>query len=189
MSRTFHLLVIILVCLTVSAAALAQETQDERLVREVLERELKGALEGKPEQVKSCYAPGFVGYTAMTAPRINRLHTQGIVHYADPEDWEVGITTPEELDEYAEASKGYPERRAKSDVEHDNEVVSVRVKGDFAIGVTRHWSRWQDKTTNENVMGESRTVWMLKKLKGEWKIFTYVGQVSWGQLRYKSTPQ
>ena len=180
MSRKIFIIVIVTLCLVVSATAWTQETSDEKAVREVIEKELKGALEGKPEQVRSCYADGFVGYSAIRSGiPMNRYHLRDNTYTVDPEDWTIGITKPEELDEYAEGFKpGAAERRKKLGITHDNEVASIKVKDDCALGVTRHWGSWKENKTNDTIDWEMRTVWMLKKIKGEWKITNYIGAIS-----------
>jgi len=191
MFRTVCISAIIIVCIAFSAVAWAQESQDEKLVKGVVEKELKGALEGKPEQMKSCYTPDFVGFSArnMDIVRMHNIHQDGAMQYFDPEDWSVSISTPKELNDYAEGFRNYPERIAKSSVKRGNEVASVKVKDNFAIAVTRHWGTWLDKTTNENVRFEMRTVWMLKKTGGEWKIFSNIGGVALGMTATKAFPE
>jgi hypothetical protein len=181
----------IILCIASSTVVYAQETQDEKLVRGVIEKELKGALAGNPEQVKSCYAPDFVGFGAWNEDDycMHKLHKDGETIYPDPEDWVVSISTPKELDAYAEYFRNYPEKIAKSAVKRGNGVASVKVKDNFAIAVTRHWGTWLDKTTNENVRFESRSVWMLKKTSGEWKIFSNIGAVGLGIITTKAFPQ
>lgn len=191
MYRKVFIIIFVIFCLAISATAWAQETRDERAVREVIEKELKGALEGKPEQMKSCYAPDFIGFNAWNRGDVcmHKIHSDGDIQYIDPEDWKVSISTPEELNDYAENFRGYPERIKKSAVTRGNEVVSANVKNDCAIAVTRHWGSWLDKTTNENVKFEGRSVWMLKKVKGEWKIFSNIGQIAVGVIATKAFPQ
>jgi len=185
-----------LFCLTLSLAALvtisayAQETADEKAVREVIERELKGALAGDPEQVKSCYSSDFIGFGGWNSGDVcmYKLHSDGEIIYIDPEDWRVSISTPAELDKYAEAFRGNAERVQQSGLKRGNEVVSVHVKNGCAVGVTRHWGSWLDKSTNENVMFEARSVWMLKKEQGTWKIFSNIGQMALGMMTIKALP-
>ncbi|MDP2982732.1 MAG: nuclear transport factor 2 family protein [Candidatus Latescibacter sp.] len=191
MFRTVCISVFIILCIAFSAVVYAQETQDQKAVRSVIEKELKGALEGKPDQMKSCYTPDFVGFSAYNSGDVcmHKIHLDGVTQYFDPEDWVVSISTPKELDTYAEYFRNYPEKLAKSAIKRGNEVATVKVKDNFAIAVTRHWGTWLDKTTNENVRFEGRSVWMLKKTGGEWKIFSNIGQVSLGIITTKAFPE
>ena len=111
------------------------------------------------------------------------------MEYIDPEDWRVSISTPGELNQYAENFKGTPERIKKSALTRGNEVASVDVKGNSAIAVTRHWGTWLDKTTNEDVRFEARSVWLLRNEGGKWKIFSNIGQVAIGMVTTKALPQ
>jgi hypothetical protein len=174
-----------------SSASLSQENQDQKAVRSVIEKELKGALTGNPEQMKSCYATDFVGFSAYNGGdvRMHKILGDGDTKYTDPEDWVVSISTPKELNDYAEYFRNYPDKLSKSSVKRGNEVASVKVKDNFAIAVTRHWGTWLDKTTNENVRFEGRSVWMLKKTGGDWKIFSNIGQVSLGIMATKAFPE
>lgn len=186
----FMLYPILIFALFSTSVVNAQETADEKAVREVIERELKGALAGNSEQMKSCYSSDFIGFSAWNQGDVcmHKLHSDGEIDYIDPEDWRVSISTPAELDEYVEAFRDYPARMAKSELKRGNEVVSVRVKNGSAVGVTRHWGTWLDKTTNENVKFEARSVWMLKKEQGTWKIFSNIGQVAVGMMTTKALP-
>ena len=96
---------------------------------------------------------------------------------------------PEEVDKYAELAKpGAAERDKRLGVTNDNEVVSIKVKDDCALGVTRHLSKWKDDTTNENISSEFRSVWMLKKIQGEWKITNFISAISYSFLTIKARP-
>ncbi|MBN1293730.1 MAG: nuclear transport factor 2 family protein [Candidatus Latescibacteria bacterium] len=190
MIRNVLIISLLTVCFA-SMSVFAQETSDEKAVRAVIESELKGALEGKPEQMKACYSSDFIGFSGWNRGNftMHKLHNDGEVYYYDPEDWQVTITTSRELDEYAENFRDYPERIKKSAMTRGNEVVSVNVKNNGAIAVTRHWGTWYDKTTNENVRFEGRSVWMLRKESGEWKIFSNIGHVAIGMMATKALPQ
>ena len=185
------IILLIIAVYVISLSVCAQETNDEKVVRKIIESELKGALEGKPEQVKACYSSDFIGFSAWNRGDVsmNRLHLDGVTQYIDPEDWRVSITTPKELNDYAENFKGNPERIAKSKITRGNEVVSVNVKNTGAIGVTRHWGTWLDEKTNENVRWEARSVWLLRKEGGKWKVFSNIGQVAIGMVTTKALPQ
>lgn len=189
MFKKISISIAIISLLLVSAVCFAQMTPEENRVKAVLEKELKGALEGNVEQVKSCYAEGFMGVMAWSPGiTLNRLHSSGTNYYPDPEDWIIVISNAAELDKYAEAFRGAPERIKKMKVERGNGVVSVKVKDDCALAVTRHWGSWLETKTNENVNVEMRSVWMLKKIKGEWKIASFVGHVSRSVLVSKAYP-
>jgi hypothetical protein len=191
MFRTICISFILILFIALSSILYAQETRDQKAVRSIIEKELKGALSGNPEQMKSCYTSDFVGFSAYNGGNISMHKTlsNGDTKYFDPEDWVVSISTPKELNDYAEYFRNYPEKISKSSVKRGNEVVSVKVKDNFAIVVTRHWGTWPDKTTNENVRFEGRSVWILKKTGGEWKIFSNIGHVSLGITATKAFPE
>jgi len=188
-------LLVILLIVAVSGTATAQVSRDEQAVRELLNRELKGALTGNVEQIKSAYAPDYVGYTAWTdSLSVSQLITDGNTVVVYPEDWTIFVSSPQELNTYAENFRGVTERNAKylekyPRAVHSNEIRKVTVKGDHAIAVTKHWTTVPNPARQEKIRWEGRTVWMIDKIQGEWKISRAINSVVRAQMVETTYPQ
>ena len=124
----------------------------------------------------SCYAPGFVGYETVSE---------------DPEDWIIWIVGLDSLrTQYAESFRDVPAWLAKHpDVTIFSEVRHINVQGNQAIAVTKHFSITPDSTARETIQNEHRSVWTLSKLKGEWKITSWIAGVTRRQKVTKMGPQ
>jgi hypothetical protein len=68
-------------------------------------------------------------------------------------------------------------------------VIHVDVKDNHAIAVSRHWGTRRDSTAQETIFNESRSVWMLAKIEGEWKITSALGAVTSDQKVRKWGPK
>jgi len=194
MKCMMYILIVILV-IAGSGSGSAQVSRDEQAVRKVLNRELKGALTGNPEQVLSCYADDYVGYMAWTdSVSVSQLLTVGNRIIADPEDWTIFISSPQELKEYSARFRGGPERMAKykkkyPGAAHSNEIRSVTLKGDHAIAVSKHWTTIPNPSKQQKLRWEMRTVWMIDKINGQWKISRAISGVVRAQIVETTYPQ
>ena len=176
MSRILYILIIALSCLALSASVWAGEPKEVQEVRELLYREIEGHEKGDPDQIISCYAPGFVGYWAMTE---------------DPEDWGIWVVGLDSLrTKYAEPTRNMPAWLARHpEVTFGREVRHVHAMGDHAIAVTKHFNVIPDSTARETIRNEHQSVWMLAKIKGEWKITSWIGGVTGRQQVTKMAPR
>ena len=193
--RWFHFMLIFILVIAVGGTATAQVSPDEQAVREVLSRELRGALTGNVEDIKSAYSPDYVGYMALTdSISVSQMIVYGNTFVTNPEDWTIFVSTPQELNEYAENFRGVPERHAEyfkkyPGSSHSNEIRSVKVRGNHAIAVSRHWTTIPNPTKQQKLRWEMRTVWMLDKIRGEWKISRAIAGVVRAQIIETTYPQ
>ena len=184
MSRKLFILFIAIFCFTLSANLLADEAEDVQQITELLRKEGMSVWECKPEEVLSCYAPGFVGYHAMPdSISRTRFRINGYYVSSDPEDWVVRITTADELRKYALTFVDKAPRRWEDFIaEHPewkgNFDVNVNVKGDHAIAVHRGWWLMPDSKDRKTEYSEWRSVWMLARIKREWKITNWISNIS-----------
>jgi len=77
---------------------------------------------------------------------------------------------------------------ARSRDEYKKLYATFSVKGNSALAVSRHIKRWTIEETRENVNTEFRSVWMLTKIRGEWKVTGLIAHISTGQLVTKMRP-
>ena len=190
MSRKFFIIILALFYLAVSAIVLADEAEDIQKIKELLHRYEDGVWNGEPEKIISCFDPSFVVYGALD-DSVSMFMLRGDHHnIIDPEDWDVLAAGPDIIREHAEAFKGRPDWVAKHpDYKHGMEVRHVNVMDDHAIAVWRIWRSWTDETARETVRTESRTVWMLTRIRGEWKTTSWIFGVSRGQRVSKQGPE
>ncbi len=153
-----------------------ENKEDVQQIRDLLYRENEGHHKGDQEQIYSCYAPGFVGYSA---------------NGYDPEVWVIWIAGLEELrSKYAQNVKESSDKYAEHpDWARGTEVHHVNVYNDHAIALTFHWDWKPDPKTRENITNSHRTVWMLAKIRGEWKITSFIGQITTEQRIWKLGPE
>lgn len=192
MSRKLFILIIALFFIALSASVWADEAsqwaekqiaqlreyrEEVQQVLEIIYMEMEGHVKGDPDQIMSCYAPGFVGYRAWTE---------------DPEDWNVRIVGLDSLRvKYAEPARGNPARRSKypSSWEYFADFPHVHVKDNRAIVVWKMYSRMPDPKARETLNNMFRSVWLLAKIKGKWKITNWIGGVTDSQKVTKWTPE
>jgi len=177
------------VCIMVSVTAFCDEGADIEQVKKVLYRYEEGFFSGDAKKVLSCFAPEIVSYAPLP-DSASLLMLRGDHHYiTDPEDWYIWGVGMESAKQHAESCKYYPEYLKKHpDYKHTTKVSHVSVKNGRAIAVTRHLRSWTVQETRDNVTSEFRTVWMLSKIRGEWKVTGLIAHVSAGQLVTKMRP-
>jgi len=193
--RCLRYVFIVMLVIAVAGTAAAQVSRDEQAIREVLNRELKGALTGDVEQIKSAYAPDYVGYMALTdSISVSQLITDGNTFVTHPEDWTIFVSSPKELQAYAENFRTAPKRHAEymkkyPGSTHSNEIRSVTIKGNHALAVSRHWTTIPNPARQQKIRWEMRTVWMIDKINGEWKISRAIGGIVRAQKIETTYPQ
>jgi len=177
MYRVLRILIIATVALVLTAPAWAGESEEVQQVRERLYKEWEGWEKGDPEQIVSGYAPGFVGYFAGGG--------------RGPEFWTVGRVGLDSLrTQYAANAVERAATWAKHpNWSHGDEVLHVHVKDDHAIALTQQWVAMPDSTNRQTIINEYQSVWMLKKIKEEWKITNWISSVSSKQTVWKWQPE
>ncbi len=195
MSRKLFILIIALFCFALSASGWADEAEDVKQIKELLNKEGWAVWHGEVDKVLSCYAPGFVGYSASPdSAALSKSRYDGFTTYNDPEEWAVSISTPDELRKYASQNLSKTPRSLEDfiakhpDWKGGQQIRHVHVKGDHALAIARYWSKTPDLENRETIYGERRTVWLLSRIKGEWKITSWIGGISSGQRVTKWGP-
>ena len=176
MFRILRILIIATVALVLTTPVWGGETSDVQQVRELLYKDIDGHFKGDPEQVLSCYAPGFVGYQASGE---------------GPELWEVGMVGLDALREAKEANVvEIPATWAKHpEWSHDREVLHVHLKDNHAIAWTQQLAVMPDSTARETIVFKWQDVWMVAKIKDEWKITNAIWRVKVEQTVWKWNPE
>ena len=175
--RTLFYIVIGVLCFTCARKVMTENfeekiktAEDCKQVRLVIYREIEGFFKKDPEQVYSCYSPeDFVGY--FCAPD-------------DKSEWIVWDAGPEAVRTYADNAKGF-----KGDPEnHRAYVKCVNVKGNHAIAVAHQFYTRTDTETRERFRWWFESAFMLKKIRGKWKITGFVGGIGPGSEVTKLAP-
>jgi len=178
MYRILRILIIAAIALFLTAPAWAGESEEVQQVRNVIHKEWEAWYKtGDPEQIVSCYAPGFVRYSAAGG--------------RGPEFWTVGTVGLDSLrTQYAARAVNSLATWAKHpNWRHGDEVLHVHIKDNHAIALTQQWFAMPDSTARQTVINEHQSVWMLKKIKEEWKITSGIGMVTQRQTVWKWQPE
>lgn len=163
------------IILIFSTIVWADEATEVEQVRKILEKEQDSWIKGDPEQLMSCYAPSYVGFSANGG----RFDLASVT--------QVGLDTLRA--NVASQTVNVAAQYAKPGRIHHFEVAHIDIKDDHAIGLTRHWNATPDSTARETIHVEWKSLWMLTKTSGEWKIFSVLGFISAEQLVWKWNPE
>jgi len=144
-------------------------------VRDLLYQAKKGWYDGDPDLVISCFAEGVVWYQAMDNPEIWSISVAGLDSLRAMQT--AGVKNG------AQMWADHPEWR------RDHEVLHIQVKGNYAIATTQHWEWKPDPAARENIYWESKMIWMLAKIKGEWKVTSLIGGIDFRQQVGKWNPE
>jgi len=158
---------------------------DVRQIRKVLISLMVGHHKFDPEQILSCFAPEFVAYTTLPAQRKYKYQHLMKGDYSiiiDPEDWTVQYASLGAYRKWVEKRMGELKREpVNPNIKHFDEVHNVHIWGSQAIAVTEHGQKMFCPITRETIHTWNRSVWMLAKIKGKWKITGYIGAVDMGR--------
>ncbi|MBN1293731.1 MAG: DUF4440 domain-containing protein [Candidatus Latescibacteria bacterium] len=142
--------VVFMALLACACFAHADDAQD---IRDLIIKESVGHHKGDTEQIMLCFAPDAILCWQMTD---------------DPEDlliWAAGLK---------EIREKYASRAHKREnIDPTLEVRHVHVYGDNAVAVSRHWKMGE----SDIIEGTHHSVWMLKKINGQWKISCAIAAV------------
>jgi len=178
MSRTLRILLIAVVALVLTAPAWGDKAEDIEQVRKILQKEQDSWRKGDREQLMSCFAPGFVGYQAWGG-RFNLIN----VSHIGLDSLRANYVSQVPEGGYGATLAKHPERTVRF------EVIHIDVKDNHAIGLTKHFGIVPDTTARETIIGEFESLWMLAKIEGEWKITSFIGQISSEQTVWKQGPE
>lgn len=173
----FRILIIAAVSLALLAPAWGDKGEDIEQVRKILQKEQDGWRKGDQEMVLSCFAPDFVGYAGWWG----RLDLISVTH--------VGLDSLRANYVSTKRLEQEVTNFSRPGSVHPFEVLHIDVKGDHAIGLTNHVSVVPDKEERETIINKFRSVWMLKKIKGEWKITSFISGVYGEQNVYEQGPE
>ena len=143
----------------------AGESDDVRQVRQLLYTEFEGHAKFDLGQILSCYVENCVGSFAHGSP--------------DPRRWSltvVGIDSLRILKEEA-LIETRDNMAVFENLVIGDEVQHIEVKRDAAIASSRHYGSGMNKETGERVRWDWINFWMLRKIRGQWKITSFISQV------------
>lgn len=143
----------------------AGESDDVRQVRQLLYTEFEGHAKFDLGQILSCYVENCVGSFAHGSP--------------DPRRWSltvVGIDSLRILKEEA-LIETRDNMAVFENLVIGDEVQHIEVKRDAAIASSRHYGSGMNKETGERVRWDWINFWTLRKIRGQWKITSFISQV------------
>ena len=179
--------IIALILFCFSASAFAQMTAKEIEVRDTLQAHFKACKEsGNYKEIISYFTPDAVSYGGGA---FFSLSASIAGEKINPMFWQVGVENNEELVKYCKGMERRPAVFASTPgLEHDVVFLNVNVKGDHAIVLSRHTTSWPTADGNARVYSSHRSVWMLKKVGGEWKITSWIMGISGSQMILQNSP-
>ena len=149
------------------ALGIAQEPEDHQAIRMLFQKEQEGFRNGDGAQVLSCYAEDFVAYNVPNRnSQPNFLQTT------------IGDWSHEQRKEAFLAADFVGMKNALADTTlnmiHNYELNHIDVKGNEGVAIsTISWAR-NDTLKKVRVQNGHQTMWLVRKIAGEWK---YVGAV------------
>jgi len=161
-------------------SVLAQQAKDHQAIRSLFEREQEGWRNGDGAQVLSCFAENFLSYgIPFRNNEPNFLQT------------EVGAWSHEARKKYflSDDFVGMKADLADSALaySHKYELNHIHVRGNEGVAISTISYVRNDTLSHTRVQSGHQTMWMVRKIDGEWK---YVGAVApLSRYREENTPQ
>ena len=149
-----------------------QETADTQAIRALMTADQTAWQTGDAEGVLSLMDEH---YCVFNIPKVDGdLDFHGAAVGATPEDFRKAFADPE--------WNGQPGVEALADtalnIESSHELARIDVKGNYAVAVSRiEWAR-NDTTKNVRLSGGWESLWLLRKIDGNWKFTSAVGGIS-----------
>ena len=171
--RTIKPAAVILLGLVLVPGAWAAD-DDAQQIRQLFQTHWSGWYEADLEQILSTVTEDLVTYDARGG---RPAYTWGVGHVGR------GSFRDRIADQIVRGKAAWEEHEAQWD--RGDEVIHIHIKADHALAVTYQWVSQPDEATNETVVNEWQSVWMLAKEKGVWKITGWVGQVMGDQTVYQ----
>ena len=185
MSRKVFIIILALFCFTAPIFVFADEAAEIQKIKGVLTSEEEAEWAGDVEKIKSFFAPDFV----MFGPSSNVLYDSDNNEIIDPVNYEISGSGADDVREYAERYREYPDYLKKNpEFRHSIVVEKVSVKGNLAIAVEKRVRSWPIEANREIVRHNMRNIWTLKKINGTWKLTSCLIHFSAGQLVLKMRP-
>lgn len=160
------LLVSIVACLgsMLPSDASSAESEDVKQVRQLLSTEFEGHARFDLGQILSCYVDNCVGYFANGSP--------------DPRRWSLAVVGVDSLRVLKELAL-IETRDNQAVYDHlvmGDEVQHIEVRRDAAVAASRHYGSGTNRETGEKAQWDWINFWGLRKIRGQWKITSFISQ-------------
>ena len=156
----------------IPALSTAQETEDHQAIRALFQKEQKGWDAGNGTQILSCYAESYI---PCSVPRRNG--PPDFLQVTINSDWRF-----ENLKKMLLAPDfvGFKEALADTNmkVTHHYEINHIDVDGNVGVAISTIANAWNDTLRNERVNVGWQSMWLLRKIDGQWKYASAVGNIS-----------
>ena len=162
------LMILAVAVLSLPSISTAQETEDHQAIRTLFQTEQEGWRNGDAAQILSCYAEGSVAYAIPiqnNQPNFLQARVAGGWKY---EAWKERVL--------ADDVEGAKAMRAESTLQawHGYELNHINVNGNEGVAISTISNAYTDTLQKKRVQYGHQTMWLLRKIEGEWK---YVGAV------------
>ena len=185
MSRKLITLFIAIFCFTMSANVLADEAAEIQKVKDVINEEEEAYWAGDVEKLKSLYAPDIV----LVRPNIQVGYDSDYNEVIDPVHYEIMGYGSDWIESYVEGCRTRPDYLKKNpDFLHMVIIESVKVKDDVAVAAVKLVRWWTHETPRQGTRHIMRNVWILKKVKGEWKLSYCIAHIAGGWRTFNLRP-
>ena len=145
----------------------AQETDDHRAIRAVIDREQNANDSGDAQALLDVHSEDFIAVWARHYDgATDWLQTKPRYTYDD-------IKTRVSSEDWAGRSAILDDEVL--DYEHKWEVVHIAIDGDDAVAVSQMEHARNDTTAGLRVTSGWTSLWMLKKIQGQWKFHAAIG--------------
>ncbi len=172
MRRVLTALSVLLAGVVIPALASAQETADHQAIRALLDREQAGWENGDAEQIDACYAEG---YTQVNIPSGNG--EPQFLHATLKSQW-----TDENRKKWLLSSDFLGLKETLADtvraMQRTYKMSHIDIDGDDAVAIATFSFAWNDTARGERVNWAGQSLWMLRKIGGDWKYATGIGGIS-----------
>jgi hypothetical protein len=156
---------------TLPTSVLAQETEDQQAIRALFEREQEGWRNGDGTQVLSCYAKSYIDYNIPIRngePNFLQAH--------------IGSGSYESRKSQVLSGEFVGLKAALADtalaVSHKYELNHIDVSGNEGVAIsTISWVH-NDTLRHTRIQEGHQTMWMVRKVDGEWKYASAVYPLS-----------
>ena len=155
---------ILFIIIVITGIAFADESEDVRQIRQLLSTEFEGHAKFNLGQILSCYVENCVGYFANGSP--------------DPRRWSLSVVGIDSLRVLKEEAliETRDNMATFENLVMGDEVQHIDVKRDAAIAASRHYGSGINKETGERVRWDWINFWGLRKIRGQWKITSFISQ-------------
>ena len=171
------LMILTMARLLIPALSIAQETEDHQAIRALLDREQEGWETGDGAQILSCYAEGYVQYHV---PKANGEPL--FLETTIASEWLDGTQQKTLL---APDFVGFKEGLADTllNAERSYEMSHIDIEGKEGVAIATFTGAWNDTLRNERVDVGWQSMWLLRKIDGQWKFVGAIGISGYRETR------